>query len=154
MSGHVYKKALRSRNKYIRKFGDDSAKDYKVTVVPNRYIGDLLGVRNVLVGELDKNAHYIPGDELAAEKFDNDKGIIVGNIRMGFGHYRISMAMASAANALGYKPYWMDLNSYNETTCTRIIGAQNELYSLGSRLSKNQTRVGTGELRRLQGIII
>lgn len=137
MSGHVYKKALRSRNKYIRKFGDDSAKDYKVTVVPNRYIGDLLGVRNVLVGELDKNAHYIPGDELAAEKFDNDKGIIVGNIRMGFGHYRISMAMASAANALGYKSYWMDLNSYNETTCTRIIGAQNELYSLGSRLSKN-----------------
>ena len=56
---------------------------------------------------------------------------------MGFGHYRISMAMASAAKALGYTPYWMDLNSYGETTCTKVIGAQNDLYSLGSRLSIN-----------------
>lgn len=56
---------------------------------------------------------------------------------MGFGHYRISMAMASAAKAMGYTPYWMDLNSYGETTCTKVIGAQNDLYSLGSRLSKN-----------------
>jgi hypothetical protein len=31
----------------------------------------------------------------------------------------------------------MDLNSYQETTCTKVIGAQNDLYSLGSRLSKN-----------------
>ena len=51
--------------------------------------------------------------------FDTEKGIIVGNIRMGFGHYRISMAMASAAKAMGYTPYWMDLNSYGETTCTK-----------------------------------
>ena len=56
---------------------------------------------------------------------------------MGFGHYRISMAMASAAKAMGYTPYWMDLNSYGETTCTKVISAQNDLYSLGSRLSKN-----------------
>ena len=40
---------------------------------------------------------------------------------MGFGHYRISMAIASAANALGYVPYWMDLNSYEDTTCTKVI---------------------------------
>ena len=45
--------------------------------------------------------------------------------------------MASAAKALGYTPYWMDLNSYPETTCTKVIGHQNDLYSLGSRLSKN-----------------
>ena len=68
--------------------------------------------------------------------FDREKGIIVGNIRMGFGHYRISIAMASAAHAMGYTPYWMDLNSYAETTCTKVIGAQNDLYSLGSRLSQ------------------
>ena len=55
---------------------------------------------------------------------------------MGFGHYRISMAMASAANALGLTPYWMDLNSYPETTGTKVISAQNDLYSLGSRLSQ------------------
>ena len=56
---------------------------------------------------------------------------------MGFGHYRISMAMASAAKALGYTPYWLDLNSFPETTCTKIIAEQNKLYSLGSRWSKN-----------------
>lgn len=68
-------------------------------------------------------------------EFDREKGIIVGNIRMGFGHYRISMAIASAAKSMGYTPYWMDLNSYKQTTCTKVISAQNELYSLGSRLS-------------------
>jgi hypothetical protein len=55
---------------------------------------------------------------------------------MGFGHYRISMAMASAAKALGYTPLWFDLNSFPETTCTKIISYQNNLYSTGSRLSQ------------------
>ena len=59
---------------------------------------------------------------------------------MGFGHYRISMAIASAANAMGYTPYWMDLNSYQQTTGGKVINAQNELYSLGSRLS-NKSKI-------------
>jgi hypothetical protein len=54
---------------------------------------------------------------------------------MGFGHYRISMAMASCANALGYHPLWLDLNSFPKSSCTKIISSQNDLYSLGSRLS-------------------
>ena len=44
--------------------------------------------------------------------------------------------MASAARALGYTPLWMDLNSFPETTATKIISYQNELYSKGSRLSQ------------------
>ena len=55
---------------------------------------------------------------------------------MGFGHYRISMAMASCAKALGYEPVWLDLNSFDGTTCTGIISGQNKLYSMGSRLSQ------------------
>jgi hypothetical protein len=137
IDSRAYKKAVRSKRKYVRKYGDDSGADYPVRIEKNPYIGDLLGVRNVLVGDLKQNAHFDAKQNLAAEEFDRDKGIIVGNIRMGFGHYRISMAMASAANAMGYIPYWMDLNSYNETTCTKVIGAQNDLYSLGSRLSQN-----------------
>ena len=101
----------------------------------NAYIGDALGVNNVLIGDLKQNAHFNEADKDFLE-FDRQKGIIVGNIRMGFGHYRISMAMASAAKAMGYIPYWMDLNSYGQTTCTKVIGAQNDLYSLGSRMSK------------------
>ena len=123
----VVRKAEKSKAKYIRKFGDDSNSDYSAQVVENRYIGNILGVSDVAVGK------GVPG---TSEGFDTGKGIIVGNIRMGFGHYRISMAIASAANSMGYKPYWMDLNSYKETTCTRVISAQNDLYSMGSRLSQ------------------
>ncbi len=118
------KKANRSKAKFIRKFGDDCGADYPVRIVPNACLHEPLGVADIRLeaGE--------------GEAFDPEKGIIVGNIRMGFGHYRISMAMASCANALGYKPYWMDLNGYPETTCTKVIGAQNDLYSMGSRISQ------------------
>ncbi len=126
-SDSVYKKAVKSKAKYARKFGDDSDKNYSARVVGNEYIGDILGVRNIAVGDSDAGV---------SEGFDNEKGIIVGNIRMGFGHYRISMAIASAANSMGYVPYWMDLNSYKQTTCTKVISAQNDLYSTGSRLSQ------------------
>ena len=128
MTDSVYRKAVRSREKYKRKFGDDTDADYPVTITKNPYIGDLLGVMNLNVEkEGSQRKTDIP--------FDEEKGVIVGNIRMGFGHYRISMAIASAANSMGYVPYWMDLNSYGHTTCTKVISAQNDLYSLGSRLS-------------------
>ena len=121
------KKAEKSKQKYIKKFGDDTKANYSAEVVGNAYIGDILGVKNIEVG---KSA---PGTSAG---FDTEKGIIVGNIRMGFGHYRISMAMASATNSMGLTPYWMDLNSYPETTCTKVISAQNDLYSMGSRISQ------------------
>jgi len=120
-------KAAKSKAKYIKKFGDDSNANYSAQVVENEYIGDLLGIKNIAIGQA------APGTTTG---FDKENGIIVGNIRMGFGHYRISMAMASCARALGYTPYWMDLNSYKDTTCTKVISAQNDLYSMGSRMSQ------------------
>lgn len=124
ISARDYRKAVKSKAKYQKKYGDDSQVNYPVRIEKNAQIGDSLGVQNILLEE---------GEGLP---FDHEKGIIVGNIRMGFGHYRISMAMASAAQALGYTSYWLDLNSYPQTTCTKVISAQNDLYSLGSRLSK------------------
>ena len=129
--------AVKSKKKFMKNFGDDSRKNYEVAVEKNRYIGDSLGVYNILVGNLAENAHYDVNAHAEKGTFDTEKGIIVGNIRMGFGHYRISMAMASAAKSMCYTSYWIYLNSYWETTCTKVIGAQNDLYSLGSRLSKN-----------------
>ena len=126
MPQKVYRKAVKSKKKFQKKFGDDSKVDYPVVLKENAHIGDSLGVVDVLLPE-QKEASKL--------EFDKEKGIIVGNIRMGFGHYRISMAIASAAKSMGYTPYWMDLNSYPGTTCTKVIGAQNDLYSLGSRLS-------------------
>lgn len=124
----TYKKAVRSKAKYVKKFGDDTHVNYPVLLQKNEHIGDLLGVMDVKLGN--------PGSGSSeGESFDTEKGLIVGNIRMGFGHYRISMAIASAAHSMGYVPYWMDLNSYKQTTCTGVISSQNDLYSLGSRLS-------------------
>ena len=120
-----YRKAVQSKEKYARKFGDDSAAPHPAIVVENPHIGPLLGVQDIRIQDGQGDA-----------PFNVEKGVIVGNIRMGFGHYRISMAMASAAHALGYQPYWMDLNSYPDTTCTKVISAQNDLYSLGSRISQ------------------
>ena len=128
MTDKVYRKAVRTKKKNIKKFGDDRNCSYPVNLRKNEHIGDQLGVVDVqILKEGEKKEQ--------CEAFDREKGIIVGKIRMGFGHYRISMAIASAAHAMGYTPYWMDLNSYKHTTCTKVISAQNDLYSLGSRIS-------------------
>ena len=126
ISKKTRKKAVKSREKFAKKFGDDSEVKYEAVIEENPHIGDILGVKNIVVKE--------EGEE--GVPFDTEKGLIVGNIRMGFGHYRISMAIASAAHSMGYTPYWMDLNSYPETTCTKVISSQNDLYSLGSRISQ------------------
>lgn len=126
---NAYNKAKRAKKRNIRKFGDDTNMNYPCVIEDNPYIGDLLGVRNISIKQVGTDVDNL-------EEFDREKGIIVGNIRMGFGHYRISMAIASAANYLGYKPYWLDLNGYPHTTCTKVISAQNDLYSLGSRISQ------------------
>ena len=125
ISKSAYRKAVHGKKKYAKKFGDDSSADYPVKLIKNACLYEPLGVEDIRVADGEGDC-----------EFDTENGIIVGNIRMGFGHYRISIAMASAAHALGYTPYWMDLNSYKETTCTKVIGAQNDLYSLGSRLSQ------------------
>lgn len=125
ISKSAVKKAENSKKKYIKKFGDDSGENYPAKIVPNACLKEPLGVYDIRIAEGN-----------GEQAFDTENGIIVGNIRMGFGHYRISIAMASAAHSLGYTPYWMDLNSYPETTCTKVISAQNDLYSMGSRLSQ------------------
>lgn len=114
------KRAEKSKKKYIKKFGNDADADYKLTFSPIDTL-DFIGAQKVCFGETN--------EEFA------DNALIVGNIRMGFGHYRISIAMASCARALGYTPYWLDLASF-DATGSKMIRAQNDLYSLGSRISQ------------------
>ena len=119
------RKSLKAAEGYKKSCPDDADVDYKIRIRKNKSLYDRLGIMDLrLEGESEA-------------EFDREKGIVVSNIRMGFGHYRISMAMASAAKALGYTPYWLDLNSFPKTAATKIITKQNNLYSLGSRLSKN-----------------
>lgn len=117
------RKAAAQQKKFLKKFGDDRNTPYHLAAVDNDVLTPAFGAK-VLV--LSKNL-------LGALP---EKPLIIGNIRMGFGHYRISMAMASAAHAMGYTPLWLDLNSFPETTCTKIIAYQNKLYSMASRLSQ------------------
>lgn len=123
-----YRKAVKTQKKFIRKFGDDRNTEYHLALKDNEVLTAPFDCHTIVT---DKDA---ASDSFAAKL--PAKPLIIGNIRMGFGHYRISMAMASAAKYLGYTPLWFDLNSFPETTCTKIISYQNDLYSLGSRLSQ------------------
>lgn len=123
ISEKAYNKAVKAKKKHIKKFGDDSNTVYHLSVKDNDTIGSFLGVKNIVIGDM-------------SEPIDREKGIVIGNIRMGFGHYRISMAMASAAHAMGYTPYWFDLNSFKQTTGGKVIDHLNSMYSMGSRWSQ------------------
>ena len=123
MSDRSYRKALRTKERFARKYGDDGDHIYHLRAESAPAIGPLLGVQNLVLSE-------------ESDVTFDSKSVIIGNIRMGFGHYRISMAMASAARALGYQPYWFDLHAFQSAACGKIIGEQNQLYSLGSRLSQ------------------
>lgn len=116
--------AEKKARSYVRKYGDDRAEGYHLKAVENETIGGALGVKNLVLSDTP------------LELPEGERSIVIGNIRMGFGHYRISMAIASAANSMGITPYWFDLNSFKGTTATSIISAQNDLYSLGSRISQ------------------
>ena len=125
ISNATYKKALLTQKKFLRRFGDDRNTQYHLTLADNDVLSPSFNCKVIKTAPESTLAAQLPS-----------KPVIIGNIRMGFGHYRISMAMASAAKSLGYTPLWLDLNSFPETTCTKIISHQNKLYSTGSRLSQ------------------
>ena len=123
MSDRIVRKAQKSKSVFQKKFDQPTLEELFFQTPENQCLFESLGVKDLKIGSEDK------------ELLQDEKGIIIGNIRMGFGHYRISMAIASAAHALGYTPYWMDLASFNETVGGQLIQYQNQLYSKGSRIS-------------------
>ncbi|MBQ9485811.1 MAG: hypothetical protein IJU83_03125 [Clostridia bacterium] len=120
IDGKTLKKAERSKKKYIKKYGDDSERNYAFGVeeIPTL---SFIGAKKLVLSDA---AATLP-----------ENSLIVGNIRMGFGHYRISIAMASCAKALGYQPLWLDLAGY-DATGSAMIREQNDMYSLASRISQ------------------
>ena len=140
----TYRKAQASKEKFEKRFGDDSQEVYHLAAQGLPVIGERLGVRNLVMAtndqplDLNKDAstQEVPATTPRTVDGAQGKPVVVGNIRMGFGHYRIAMAMASAAHAMGYTPYWLDLASFGQTTGSKVIAYQNDLYSMGSRLSQ------------------
>ena len=123
MSKKTVSKAAKKKASFIKKFGDDSNKVYHLNAEPIPCLSKM-GVMNLVSNEEIKEPFAFPSNAM-----------VVGNIRMGFGHYRISIAIASCAKALGYEPYWLDLASF-EATGSKMIRYQNDLYSKASRISQ------------------
>jgi hypothetical protein len=116
------KKAADWQRMFIRKFGYDPDESYHLSLIDNPYMDSIFGLRNVVRDQ--------PGDPV-----ESGSGVVVGTVRMGFGHYRIAMAGASAARAMGFTPLWLDLLSIPGIT-SDVINWWNTHYSRFSRLSQ------------------
>ncbi len=120
MDPKVVQKAEKAKAGFLKKFGDDTDKVYHLGLQSIDQIPEL-GIENLVHSDTPLQ---LP-----------ENALIVGNIRMGFGHYRIAMAIASCARALGRQPIWFDLASF-DATGSKMIRHQNDLYSMGSKLSQ------------------
>ncbi len=116
------RKALKMLRKNARKYKYDEQAFYPLFVEDNRVVGPFIGVKNVV-------------SAAALDKIDAERGVVIGTIRMGYGHYRIAMALASAAHAKGLVPYWFDLLGF-KSPGAKMIGDLDYWYSLGSRISQ------------------
>lgn len=63
MSSQVVKKAENSKERFVRKFGDDSEVDYPLAIVKNLYIGGSLGVSNIVIDGGDSEDESAGGRE-------------------------------------------------------------------------------------------
>lgn len=118
--------AEKAAAKWARRFGDDRKASYPLAELacPEAVAG--LGLRVL--------GHAAEGCEPL--RIDPGKSVALGTIRMGYGHYRIALALASAARSRGLEPYWFDLMGFPKTTGAKIVARLNDLYSFGSRLSQ------------------
>jgi len=106
-----------------RKFDYDPEEEYTLSVFDNPYLGSVFGVKDLL-----REDHGKP--------IEKEKSVVISTIRMGFGHYRIAMAGASAARAMGFTPLWLDLLAIPGIT-TDVINWCNTWYSRFSRVSQS-----------------
>ncbi len=107
---------------FVRKFHYDPSEKYTVSIHENDYLGNELGIKDIL---RDNTGDPISGKD----------SLVVSTIRMGYGHYRIAMAGASCARAMGFTPLWLDLLAIPGIT-TDVINWCNVNYSFFSRVSQ------------------
>ena len=105
-----------------KKFNYDPNEKFNLSVQDHPYGGDIFGLKEIV-----RDGEGTP--------LNKENGVIVSTIRMGFGHYRIAMAGVSAARAMGFTPYWLDLLSIPGIT-TDVINWCNTNYSKYSRISQ------------------
>ena len=84
------------------------------------------------VTSLEGDPKFAGSTPLADSRFKN--GLVVGTIRMGFGHHRIAYAAASWGVASGKTTYFHDLLNIDSPEAT-LIKEMDKGYSKGSRLA-------------------
>jgi len=125
ISKYETKEVQKWQKKFKKRFSYNPNEDYNLSLIENKQLGSIFGLKEIVRDE--------PG-----EPINSGKGVIISTIRMGYGHYRIAMAGVSAAKAMGYTPYWLDLLSIPGMS-TDIINYCNKWYSKFSRLSQRNS---------------
>ena len=115
--------ADRWKSMLASKFKYDPNETYELSVHDNPFLGDVFGLKDILRND-------------TGERLSKDNTVVINTIRMGFGHYRIAMAGASAAKAMGFTPHWLDLLAIPGIT-TDVINWCNTNYSKYSRISQS-----------------
>ena len=116
------RKATKWQEMFVKKFKYDPDEKYTLSLRDNPYGSSIFGLKDIL-----------RGDE--GEPIQTGNAVICSTIRMGFGHYRIAMAGASCARAMGFTPYWLDMLAIPGIT-TDVINWCNSWYSRWSRISQ------------------
>ncbi|MFW5715326.1 MAG: DUF6938 domain-containing protein [bacterium] len=136
--------AERWQRMFIKKFNYDPQETYSLTLQENPYLGPIFGLKNIVRSDAPANRPGAPDSAAPGgappvagppAELDPENGVIISTIRMGFGHYRIAMAGASAARAMGFTPYWLDLLTIPGIT-SDVINWCNSWYSRWSRMSQ------------------
>lgn len=117
-------RAERQRDRYARKFGFDPEEKHPLGTLPVPEMEEFLRI------------HQVVPESSETKPIDSENALVIGTIRMGYGHHRIGIALASAAQSMGLRPHWLDINSFEETAGGKIVRHLEGLYSLGSRLSQ------------------
>lgn len=76
------------------------------------------------------------GKQLKVHEIDPNNALVIGTIRMGFGHWRIAIALASVAASMNVRAYILDFLSFTNTPIARSIKFLEGLYNTFSRLSQ------------------
>lgn len=108
-------------------FGKDKKK-YNLLAVKRGEVYKDFGVLTLVNAECKTQEEKIP--------IETKKSLIIGTMRMGFGHWRIAIAIASAAHYLGYKCYLLDLKSFEGSVAQKSIDFLEKWYNRASRLSQ------------------
>ena len=107
----------------LRGLDVDPAREIPLTWSPSCHIEDL---RVFTRGQGPAADAYVPAGE----------GLIVGTVRMGFGHHRIARSVYTWSQALGHTTYLHDLLAIDSPEAD-AIRAMDASYSRASRISSN-----------------